>query len=571
LSQVSAPAVVGDALRLPGRPLDAATRAYMEPRFGHDFSGVRVHADAVAEQSARSISARAYTVGQDMFFSAGQFAPTTIEGKHLLAHELTHVTQNGISSSEVIRRSPHLGGWPERESGWQVDPVCDGAGHIVSAPDAQAIKASKPCPSTDQRRAMFEADVRDFFNNRDASYEEKMQFLGAWSYYLTANEFEQLQKDHDWVRQRYERYKKYYDPDRPNKPRDFSDLRFSVTYGEDPREVQGRILDNMESNVGGAIGYGIANQFTNDPQRLEGASGLGAGVGDMTLARGGLLEIKAAHPVLDPPRPDISTRFDEGTTHPTASVDSSPTNTAAATDFSPEVRARIEALGVFDIRVWAAVRAQAAARARALQEAAVRVPETTAASQAAIRDADTPAINTSPTGDTKALADSGPIPKPANAPVDMRGRVTETRDIVVRGTDEVDPGLLPDTAKDHVFNGDILGGYHSTARGPNPNVKVVRVKEKPDAQGFYKVKVEIRDPATRQVTVKDSTMFPDNWSESRILEEVSAVVKANPPGAVDALGRSQVTGVSPSGADITIFWEKGEMKSFFPVLRKERR
>ena len=89
------PDSVHQVLRSTGQPLDTATRAYMEPRFGHDFSGVRVHADAHAAESARAVHAHAYTVGRDVVFGAGQFAPRTSAGRELLAHELTHVVQQG--------------------------------------------------------------------------------------------------------------------------------------------------------------------------------------------------------------------------------------------------------------------------------------------------------------------------------------------------------------------------------------------------------------------------------------------------------------------------------------------
>jgi hypothetical protein len=76
-----------------GQPLDPGTRAYMESRFGEDFSGVRVHTDANAADSARGVNANAYTVGRDVVFDAGQYAPNTIEGQKVLAHELAHVVQ----------------------------------------------------------------------------------------------------------------------------------------------------------------------------------------------------------------------------------------------------------------------------------------------------------------------------------------------------------------------------------------------------------------------------------------------------------------------------------------------
>lgn len=92
------PPIVHNVLSSPGQPLDAGTRAFMEPRFGHDFSGVRVHTDNRAAESARSVNALAYTVGRDVVFGSGQYAPGTSEGRRLMAHELTHVVQQGTHS-----------------------------------------------------------------------------------------------------------------------------------------------------------------------------------------------------------------------------------------------------------------------------------------------------------------------------------------------------------------------------------------------------------------------------------------------------------------------------------------
>lgn len=89
------PPVVYAVLNSPGQPLDRETRSFFERRFDHDFSQVRVHADASAADSARTLNALAYTVGQNLVFGSGQFAPHTGAGRSLLAHELTHVTQTG--------------------------------------------------------------------------------------------------------------------------------------------------------------------------------------------------------------------------------------------------------------------------------------------------------------------------------------------------------------------------------------------------------------------------------------------------------------------------------------------
>jgi hypothetical protein len=92
-----APAIVNDVLGSPGQPLDRTIRTYMEPRFGHDFSRVRVHSGEVAEQSARETNADAYTVGHDIVFRTGHPTFDTNAGRRLLAHELTHVVQQSRS------------------------------------------------------------------------------------------------------------------------------------------------------------------------------------------------------------------------------------------------------------------------------------------------------------------------------------------------------------------------------------------------------------------------------------------------------------------------------------------
>jgi len=89
----TAPPIVHDVLRSPGRPLDETTRASMEPRFGHDFSHVRVHSDSKAAVSAQAVNALAYTVGSDIVLGAGSCVLGTVNDNALLAHELTHVVQ----------------------------------------------------------------------------------------------------------------------------------------------------------------------------------------------------------------------------------------------------------------------------------------------------------------------------------------------------------------------------------------------------------------------------------------------------------------------------------------------
>ncbi|GEM_PF-4633519 len=89
-----------------GQPLPAGVRRFFEPRFGADFGAVRVHADPAAAQAARSIGALAYTVGPDIVFGSGQYAPQTGAGQRLLAHELAHVVQQGHGPASVQRQTP---------------------------------------------------------------------------------------------------------------------------------------------------------------------------------------------------------------------------------------------------------------------------------------------------------------------------------------------------------------------------------------------------------------------------------------------------------------------------------
>ena len=93
-----APAIVHDVIGSSGKPLDRATRNFFEPRFGHDFSRVRIHSDVQAAASARAVGALAYTVGSNVVFGSGQYAPHSASGRKLLAHELAHVVQQGPAS-----------------------------------------------------------------------------------------------------------------------------------------------------------------------------------------------------------------------------------------------------------------------------------------------------------------------------------------------------------------------------------------------------------------------------------------------------------------------------------------
>jgi hypothetical protein len=103
-----ADSLVQTTLASPGDALDREARTGMESRFGHDFSRVRVHADAGAANSAHAVNAHAYTLGNHIVFGAGQYAPQTRAGRHLLAHELAHVVQQDAGPGSRLSRATGL-------------------------------------------------------------------------------------------------------------------------------------------------------------------------------------------------------------------------------------------------------------------------------------------------------------------------------------------------------------------------------------------------------------------------------------------------------------------------------
>ncbi len=182
------PPIVHEVLRSPGQPLDPATRAFMEPRFGHDFSRVRVHTDVKAAESARAVNALAYTVGREVVFGAGRYAPGTMAGQRLLAHELVHVVQQGNGSQHplAVQRQPQ----PRTSVTLATEGQCIDARAIAEAiPGARAMVGTAvnwflSFNSTNRARvdlllrANFLSDsddTRDLVKNRLLSIRESLQ------------------------------------------------------------------------------------------------------------------------------------------------------------------------------------------------------------------------------------------------------------------------------------------------------------------------------------------------------------------------------------------------------------
>lgn len=146
----AAPPVVHEVLRSPGHPLDAGARAFMEPRFGHDFAKVRVHTDEKAAASARAVNASAYTVGNDIVFDSGRFDSHSAAGRSLLAHELTHVVQQtgGLARKPAEgEEKPKKAKAPKCDTGcaqrWGQDTTCSKWGFVEGTHEVGEGKKQK--------------------------------------------------------------------------------------------------------------------------------------------------------------------------------------------------------------------------------------------------------------------------------------------------------------------------------------------------------------------------------------------------------------------------------------------
>ena len=116
-----------------GAPLSASERSFFEPRFGQDLSHIRVHTGGTADTAARSINARAFSLGNNIAFANGEYQPGTHSGRTLMAHEITHTLQGGTGINRVVRRVaiPVYGNWcgPGHGGGAEIDDI-DEACHI---------------------------------------------------------------------------------------------------------------------------------------------------------------------------------------------------------------------------------------------------------------------------------------------------------------------------------------------------------------------------------------------------------------------------------------------------------
>lgn len=186
----AAPEIVNRTLDAPGSPLDSSARSFMEPRFGVDFSHVRVHSDQQAGVSAHSVNALAYTVGHHVVFSSGGYSPGSEAGRNLLAHELVHVVQQsgagaaGAVASQLLQRAAK----PEKLGTKVAEPIgkpspfktvtatFDGDEFVVVADGKPIIRASGQSGHPNQVEPADAAACKGIVND---SYLNNSRYVGV--------------------------------------------------------------------------------------------------------------------------------------------------------------------------------------------------------------------------------------------------------------------------------------------------------------------------------------------------------------------------------------------------------
>jgi hypothetical protein len=161
-----------------GQPLDASTRAFFEPRFGHDFSRVRVHTDEKAAESARAVNARAYTVGDNVVMGSGHYLPSSSSGRRLLAHELTHVVQQANSAFALPQTISEPSDRNEQEADQVATDIADRGlpfAGVPVLPQAALMRdfALEPPAAVPEQRELTAAQIREAIRFNRARYNEE--------------------------------------------------------------------------------------------------------------------------------------------------------------------------------------------------------------------------------------------------------------------------------------------------------------------------------------------------------------------------------------------------------------
>ncbi|MGZ8694102.1 MAG: eCIS core domain-containing protein [Gaiellaceae bacterium] len=172
------PSTVHDVVRSGnGSPLDAQTLDAMEGALGQDFSSVRVHTGAKADESARSVRARAYTTGENVVFAAGNYQPATESGQKTLAHELTHVVQQ---RKGPVEGTPVGGGVQVSDPADRFEREADRVGDaVITGAQSENSRGAAASASAVQRQASPEDEMQEdavqlLALQRQASSEEEV-------------------------------------------------------------------------------------------------------------------------------------------------------------------------------------------------------------------------------------------------------------------------------------------------------------------------------------------------------------------------------------------------------------
>jgi hypothetical protein len=153
-----------------GQPLDDVVRTNMEGRFGEDFSGVRVHTDGQASESARSVNAHAYTVGTDIVFAGGRYDPGSTTGQRTIAHELTHVIQQ---RSGPVDGTPTGGGIKLSHPADRFEQAAEQSAERIMATPPAANAPSAQAQAVQREEDVEESTAQGSFIQRDGEEEEE--------------------------------------------------------------------------------------------------------------------------------------------------------------------------------------------------------------------------------------------------------------------------------------------------------------------------------------------------------------------------------------------------------------
>src|SRR5262249_37700462 len=167
---------VHDVLSAGGQPLAPEVRGEMEERLGHDFGDVRVHTDNAANESAKSVSAHAYTVGSNVVFQRDKYDPSSTAGKTMLVHELTHVVQQRAGA---VDGTPAPGGIRISDPSDRFEREAAGnADRVMAAPAAAPVTVSAAGAAVQRQEASEEEQeepVQGSFVQREGDEEEEVQ------------------------------------------------------------------------------------------------------------------------------------------------------------------------------------------------------------------------------------------------------------------------------------------------------------------------------------------------------------------------------------------------------------